>query len=129
MTIAVDLDGTLAFYEGWKGGEIGPPVPIMVERVKKWLENGESVVIFTARVAVTPGLFSQESQREANQEFADAQVLLIKEWCKVHIGQELPVTAIKDFTITEFWDDRAVQVVPNTGQRVDEIHTHIYNVA
>ena len=33
--IGVDLDGTLAEYHGWKGSEhIGPPIPLMVERVK-----------------------------------------------------------------------------------------------
>lgn len=32
--IGVDLDGTLAHYEGWKGVEhIGEPIPAMVERI------------------------------------------------------------------------------------------------
>lgn len=35
--IGVDLDGTLAEYHGWGNGEIGDPVPAMLERVKKWL--------------------------------------------------------------------------------------------
>ena len=33
-TIAVDLDGTLARYDGWKGiDHIGDPIPLMVSRV------------------------------------------------------------------------------------------------
>jgi hypothetical protein len=38
--IGVDLDGVLAKMEGWNGPyEIGEPVPAMVDRVKKWLEE------------------------------------------------------------------------------------------
>ena len=38
--IGVDLDGTLAHYDKWRGVEhIGKPVPVMLERVKKWLES------------------------------------------------------------------------------------------
>lgn len=49
--IGVDLDGTLAMYDGFKGPEhIGDPVPKMLERVKKWLAEGREVRIFTARV-------------------------------------------------------------------------------
>lgn len=32
---AVDLDGTLAHYDGWRGEDhIGDPIPPMVERIK-----------------------------------------------------------------------------------------------
>ena len=38
--IGVDLDGTLAHYDGWKGIEhVGPPIPAMLARVKYWLEH------------------------------------------------------------------------------------------
>lgn len=48
--IGVDLDGTLAHYDGWKGPEhIGAPIPAMVERVKAWLAEGKEVRISTAR--------------------------------------------------------------------------------
>jgi len=49
--IGVDLDGTLARYEGWKGADhIGAPVPAMLARVKEWRSNGIEVRIFTARI-------------------------------------------------------------------------------
>jgi hypothetical protein len=49
--VAVDLDGTLAKDSGWKGPEhIGEPVKPMLDLVKKLLDDGEDVVIFTARV-------------------------------------------------------------------------------
>ena len=97
--IGVDLDGTLAFYDGWKGpSHIGPPVPTMVNRVKTWLREGKEVKIFTARASV-PEL-----------------IPFIEEWCKTHLGVVLPVTNIKDFGMIELWDDRAVGVIPNTGK-------------
>jgi len=118
--IGVDLDGTLAEYDGWKGEtHIGAPIPVMVERVKGWLAEGKTVKIFTARVCVT-GRFSEESQRFADQEFADDQVKFIQDWCEEHIGQRLEVTCIKDFMMIELWDDRCVQVRINTGERVDQ---------
>lgn len=97
--IGVDLDATLAEYHGWNGGAIGAPITPMVDRVKAWLKEGVTVKIFTARVCN-----------------GDAeQIALIKAWCIQHIGQELDVTATKDFAMIELWDDRCVQVIPNTG--------------
>lgn len=101
-TVAVDLDGTLARYDGWKGiDHIGDPIPLMVSRVRKWLNDGVRVVIFTAR-AQTP-----------------ESLPYIYAWCKEHLGVVLPVTNIKTFDIVEIWDDRAVQVIPNKGTRAD----------
>ena len=37
---------------------------------------------------------------------------------KVRVG-DLEITNVKDFYMIELWDDRVVQVVPNSGQRVD----------
>jgi hypothetical protein len=106
--IAVDLDGTLAEYhygDLYKNGNtyIGSPVPAMLERVKRWLDNGIEVRIFTARVSEEhPG--DLQKIREA-----------IEAWCLEHIGQVLKVTNVKDYSMIELWDDRSVQVIPNTG--------------
>jgi hypothetical protein len=101
--IGVDLDGTLAIYTGWKGPDhIGNPVPLMVARVKRWLSEGRKVKIFTARVS--------DGEPETRSR--------IEQWCLEHLGCVLPVTCIKDFGMTELWDDRAVQVRANTGEPV-----------
>lgn len=100
--IGVDLDGTLAHYDRWDGGKIGAPIPAMVDRVKTWLAAGEEVRIFTARVS------------DGKPETKSA----IEQWCEVHLGARIPVTNIKDYQMSELWDDRAVQVVKNTGQPV-----------
>lgn len=107
--IGVDLDGTLAVYDGYKGLDvIGAPIPSMVERVKKWLAAGREVRILTARVSQSIWRPRQEDIFRTEQ--------AIKDWCLEHIGQALRVTCIKDFEMDELWDDRAIQVVPNTGQ-------------
>lgn len=112
--IGVDLDGTLAHYDGWNGGAIGEPVPAMVRRVEDWLATGREVRVFTARVAATGK--RKASGEVDSQEFADAQRLLIQDWTQRHFGARLPVTAVKDFQCVELWDDRAVRVERNTGR-------------
>lgn len=103
--IGVDLDGTLATYEGWQGPRhIGKPVQPMIERVKRWRSEGKEVRIFTARVGPQKDVNDAVRAREA-----------IEQWCVKHLGEALPVTATKDFAMTELWDDRCVPVVPNTG--------------
>lgn len=118
--IAVDFDGTIATYDGWVGGDmLGAPIPKMVERVKKWLAEGHQVKIFTARVGCT-GLTTDKGNVDGS-EFSEHQRKLITDWCIKHIGVPLEVTATKDFGMIELWDDRAVQVIPNTGEPVGEL--------
>lgn len=105
--IGVDLDGTIAHYDGWRGIEhVGKPIPAMLARVKKWVNDGVEVRIFTARVSCS-----------ANE--LPATEAPIKAWCLEHIGVELQITCRKDFGMIELYDDRCVQVEPNTGRRVD----------
>lgn len=112
--IGVDLDGTLAVYRGWNGGEIGEPVPAMIARVKEWLADGQEVRVFTARVAAS-GLVNGQGVADDNG-FAESQRQLIGDWCEQHLGQRLKVTATKDLGMVELWDDRAVTVEENTGK-------------
>ena len=103
--IAVDLDGTLAEYHGWKGFEhIGDPVPLMMTRVKHWIANGKTVVIFTSRVT--------------NDDVEDTIIAFehIFKWLEKHGLGGLDVTGIKRKEFIEFWDDRAIRVAKNTGE-------------
>ncbi len=98
--IGVDLDGTLAEWTGWKGlDNIGKPIPLMLARVKFWLERGITVKIFTARAS-----------DEANG------IPPIKKWLADNGLPELEITNKKDFDMVELWDDRVIQVVQNTGK-------------
>lgn len=108
--IGVDLDGTLAEYHGWVGIEhIGSPIPRMVERVDKWLREGKKVKIVTARVA--PGSDDLQTRRS-----------YIEIWLFHTFGtlaRRIEITHEKDPGMIELWDDRCVQVIPNTGKRID----------
>ncbi|MEM6985706.1 MAG: hypothetical protein AAF499_04125 [Pseudomonadota bacterium] len=99
--IGVDLDGTLAQFDRWRGPDsIGLPIPAMVKRVEAWVAEGREVRIFTAR-ASDPRLIPP-----------------IKRWLKLHGLPDLKITNVKDFQMLELWDDRAVQVIHNTGRAV-----------
>lgn len=108
--IGVDFDGTLVEYDGWKGvNHVGKPIPAMVERVKRWRARGVEVRIFTARVG---GTFEE----------AAAALGPILAFSREQFGEELAVTNEKDYGMVELWDDRCVQVEPNTGRPVDPNH-------
>ncbi len=97
--IGVDLDGTLAHYDGWKGpAHIGPAIPAMLNRVRQWISDGKVVKIFTAR---------------ANIPIA---IPYIKSWLQENGLPDLEITATKDLKMIELWDDRCVQVEKNTGE-------------
>ncbi|MFD2677798.1 hypothetical protein [Camelimonas lactis] len=108
--IGVDLDGTLAHFDEWRGVEhIGEPVGPMVERVRRWLAEDRLVKIFTARASVDEPLRGEI-------------IAHIHAWLERQDLPRLEVTCVKDLWMRELWDDRAVQVIPNTGVSVaDEL--------
>lgn len=115
--IGVDLDGTLAKHDGgeFQFSHIGEPIPAMVKRVQGWIRQGYEVRIITARAAHV------EAHRDTTDKYSELHktvIVPIKEWCVRHIGMELPVTAHKDFSMIELWDDRAVSVGTNTGMGI-----------
>ena len=117
----VDLDATLAEYHGWDGAtSIGLPVAKTVERVKQMLAEGKKVRIFTARVWPIGTLESQRPENTKRMNEATAAFMAIQAWCLLHIGRELPITCIKDFSMISLIDDRAQQCYPNTGVLLEE---------
>jgi len=97
--IGVDLDGTLATYDGWYGpAHIGEPVEPMLRRVREWLEEGVEVRVFTARASVPE------------------YIPYVRDWLKAQGLPELKVTNIKDFGMICLWDDRCVEVLTNEGR-------------
>jgi hypothetical protein len=102
----VDLDGTLSevdYSKPYDYRHIGKPIPRMVERIRQWRSEGKLVKILTARA---------EEERAVPH---------IHAWLIENLGFDLEVTNSKDYYMTEFWDDRAVQVIPNTGVAVQEL--------
>lgn len=107
--VGFDLDGTLAFDGGGEHtGQIGAPIPATAEIVKALLAEGREVRIVTARVA--PGFGDHEGQR--------AKVLA---WFIEHFGIGVAIVHGKDPDMETLYDDRAVQLVKNTGERVGNI--------
>lgn len=99
--IGVDLDGTLARSDSNISlARVGEPVPKMLELVKSMVKNGVRVKIFTARAG--------DSE----------QIQLVKAWLVSNGLPSLEVTNVKDYDMIRFYDDRAIQVIPNTGEIV-----------
>lgn len=114
--IGVDLDGTLAKQYWPHDGEfhplrIGDPIIPMVERVKKMLEEGRTVKIFTARVGPVGNSPYNKGLKKADVQRA------IFEWTEKYIGVGLEATSVKDYCMVELWDDRSVRIIHNTGAR------------
>ena len=101
--IGCDLDGTLAEYHGWNDGKIGKAIPKMLERVKKWIADGQEVRIMTARAAT--------GKR--------SDIKPIEDWLEENGIGGLEITDEKDFEMIELYDDRCVQIIKNTGERAD----------
>ena len=101
--IGVDLDGTLAIHEsGWLTS-VGTPIQPMMDRVKKLLKKGFRIKIFTAR-ASDPD-----------------QIPIVQAWCVEQgliydDGMPLEVTNVKDYSMIQLWDDRAIAIEHGTGK-------------
>ena len=97
--IGFDFDGTLVRHEH---PDIGEPVPRMMQRLKKYLDEGKRVKIITARGA-------NPNECDKIQRFL------------VNLGlPALEVTDRKDYLMEYMYDDRARQVIMNTGVVVGE---------
>ncbi|MBO6031810.1 MAG: hypothetical protein J6Q22_10180 [Prevotella sp.] len=108
--IGFDLDGTLAEYDGWKGIEhIGKPIKPMCDLIKKLHSEGKLVKILTARVA-------------PRKDGADATLArqYIRKWCVENLGFVPEITHEKDSLMEKLYDDRVVQVIPNTGIPIED---------
>jgi hypothetical protein len=99
--VGFDLDGTLARTDNEGHFEppypLGEPVPKMLETVKSLLSAGVTVKIFSAR-ACEPEM-----------------IPIIQAWTERHGLGKLEVTNQKDYNLIRFYDDRAIQIVPNAG--------------
>jgi len=122
--IGVDFDGTLAYYDGWEGPQsFGKAIPIMLNRVKVWIAEGRSVKILTARVGYS-SIMDDPNVKAGRDNYQDLRQMItfsLQDWCEENGLPRLDVTAEKDYLMTEFWDDRATQVVPNKGFSVMEL--------
>jgi len=107
-TVAVDFDGVIAFYDGWRGGyHIGEPNPEGAALLWLFQEAGIRVIIYTCR-----------TNRSKPQEYDyDKVEELIKEWMKKH---NLPYDYLcvqmdgKPYADV-YVDDKTAYFAPNIG--------------
>ncbi len=113
--IGVDLDGTLFEYHQWVGWNVWD-IRIVTARVGLPIRKHGADVL---HVCDEPTSFC----RVTGQKFSDRDMILaISEHCIKHLEFVLPVQCYKDVHMTELWDDRAVQMVPNTGITLADEH-------
>jgi hypothetical protein len=94
----IDLDETLAYYVGPSGNtKIGSAILEIMVIAKRWLSEGKDVRLFTARAG-----------------FPDA-VAEIESWLLEHDLQDMKITNVKDHGMVILLDDKAREVVGNTG--------------
>lgn len=125
--IGVDLDGTLAHYDGWpKDGSIGEPILPMVNRVKGWISEGKEIRIFTARVwpmGTRDQTHAEKENAEEKHKTDWREALLqndrIQTWLEKHFGHTIPCVCVKDKQMVALYDDRCVQVERNTGRIIE----------
>lgn len=97
--IAVDLDGTIAKYDDWKGEDvIGDPIEGAVKFVTELRDRGFDVVIFSARAGTELGLNA------------------IWHWLQAHHLEKLvvEVTNVKSYRFSVMVDDRAIYLNPQS---------------
>ena len=108
--VGFDLDGTLAEHGKYLGpGHIGQMIPKMKEILLEWIRQGFRVKIMTARMS------HADSRDEARS--------VIQDWLEDNGVPRLEVTCKKDYKMIRLYDDRAVQVIPNTGVTLEEVVT------
>jgi hypothetical protein len=102
--VGFDLDGTLARDDAEGHFEppypLGQPVPEMLQTMRRLMQAGIKVKIFSAR-ACEP-----------------ENIPAVQDWAERHGLGRLEVTNQKDYNLIRFFDDRAIQVVPNQGRPV-----------
>lgn len=99
LTYYVDLDGTLAYFERWNNiGDIGEPINEIKEKILKWINEGITIKIFTARA------------------YKKELIKPIRKWLLLNgLPPTLEITNIKGVDCDLIFDDKAREVIYNTG--------------
>jgi hypothetical protein len=135
-TVAVDLDGVLAEYDGWQGVDvIGKPMPNAREFVHRLLDLGLHVVIHTTRN--NPSANRQEELGRGQmrpEEWKKYLTGLVHQWLSNHgfpvYHKRLTVSADDGKPVAmSYVDDRAVVMMKPTpgvwyGRSCREAHDH-----
>lgn len=122
--VLLDLDRSWAVYNSGDYHRFGPkvigaPIPAMTAKVQALLEAGKEVRIFTARV--NDVIFFNQAGLNSTEYLLDCEIrIAISTWCLEQIGRYLMITNSKTHEADELWDDRARQLIPNTGEFITD---------
>jgi hypothetical protein len=104
-TIAVDLDGTLAEYSGWKSvSDIGKPIESTVKKLEAEKKKGTRIIIHTARL-------SDPNNTQHGSKMWGMTLDYIRKWL---FKNNIPYNSVWEGEgkprADEYWDDRAVKM-------------------
>lgn len=105
LTYYVGLDGTLAYYKYWEyENHIGESIPDIKRKILCWLSLGIKIKIFTARA------------------YKKELIKPIRKWLLLNgLPPTLEITNIKGIDCDLLFDDKAREVIYNTGIIVERI--------
>lgn len=103
LTYYIDLDGTLAYYDRWSNeGDIGEPIEDIKNKILRWISEDITIKIFTARA------------------YCNKNIKVIRKWLLLNgLPPTLEITNIKGIDCNIILDDKAREVIKNTGIIVD----------
>jgi adenylylsulfate kinase len=105
-TIAVDFDGVIAEYDGWKGEQVlGPPRNDVVNALRVLRQEGWKVVIHTTR-----------SELHIVDYLARHEI----PYDEINRNSDYPNAGIKPVA-TVYWDDRALRYSGNAARDLEAI--------
>lgn len=121
-----DFDGTLVTYEHWVSPKhIGSNIDSVLSKMQSILDSGNRVKIFTARIYPISSVTLEGeiehllSNIEQNIDQAIEAANTVMEWCCRQFGHPIEITCVKDFACIAYYDDIAIQVKKNFGERAD----------
>jgi hypothetical protein len=117
LTIAVDLDGTLAHYSGWKGYHcIGDPLPGAVDVCRTLVEAGHTLFVYTCRCCDAPIIGADgggEPFAVSNPAVSESAARHIQIWLRWHGFPLMTVWTGPGKPFADVYlDDRAFRIEP-----------------
>jgi hypothetical protein len=97
--IGFDFDSTLAMYHDHPE-KLGKPISGVIKIAKSYIKRGITCKVFTARA----------------KDASSAQIKRIQDWTQKYLGKRLAVINEKDPFMIALYDDKAIQVEPNSGK-------------
>ena len=92
-TIAVDFEGVIAQYDGWKGrGVLGAPRPDVVQALGTLRDEGWKIIVHTSRGGAEIGRYLAQHQIPHDE---------------INSNSDYPTGGVKPVADV-YWDDRAV---------------------